>query len=230
MVERLRLNTVGNRRISIWARKNTDHKQSNIQTKIFSNVTFWWNGATALLQVIFERDTINIWVTVSLNFPLSTVCSLLPNDQFKLFYARVYISPRWKLRYHESQAKGNQGVFNCNASRCYLVRCTGLERIIDHSMVPVLLSPSRHERPRCSSDRRCVDNIELLFVIITPWHPFHPSITAIFLLQPRYTAQEKKDGLQYHAAFQILAYTSALLGATAIIYNKSIHDKPHITR
>jgi hypothetical protein len=52
----------------------------------------------------------------------------------------------------------------------------------------------------------------------------------IYLLQPTYTPQEKKEGLKRHAILQILAYTSAVIGATAIFYNKAIHDKPHITR
>ncbi|KAM3581706.1 hypothetical protein VKS41_005868 [Umbelopsis sp. WA50703] len=51
---------------------------------------------------------------------------------------------------------------------------------------------------------------------------------AIFLLQPTYTAHEKKKGLRRHAFLQAIAYTGAILGFTAITYNKAIHDKPHI--
>ncbi|KAJ2957607.1 hypothetical protein NQZ79_g6699 [Umbelopsis isabellina] len=87
----------------------------------------------------------------------------------------------------------------------------------------------------------------VLFVVLvwsvlltTPWSLFsyHPaSMTvlvvaateAIFLLQPTYTAHEKKKGLRRHAFLQALAYTGAILGFTAITYNKAIHDKPHIT-
>ncbi|KAH8552820.1 eukaryotic cytochrome b561-domain-containing protein [Umbelopsis sp. PMI_123] len=77
-------------------------------------------------------------------------------------------------------------------------------------------------------------------LLTTPWslfsyHPAGMSILVvavtegIYLLQPRYTPQEKQEGLQYHALLQILGYASAVLGATAIFYNKAIHDKPHIT-
>ncbi|KAI9279014.1 eukaryotic cytochrome b561-domain-containing protein [Umbelopsis sp. AD052] len=77
-------------------------------------------------------------------------------------------------------------------------------------------------------------------LLTTPWslfsyHPAGMSILVvaategIYLLQPTYTPQEKKEGLKYHAILQILGYTSGVIGATAIFYNKAIHDKPHIT-
>ncbi|CDS10675.1 hypothetical protein LRAMOSA11161 [Lichtheimia ramosa] len=51
----------------------------------------------------------------------------------------------------------------------------------------------------------------------------------IVLLQPTRTTQEKKRGLRHHATAQVIGYTSAIVGFTAIVYNKVVSDKEHFT-
>ncbi|KAL0096629.1 eukaryotic cytochrome b561-domain-containing protein [Phycomyces blakesleeanus] len=66
----------------------------------------------------------------------------------------------------------------------------------------------------------------------------HPVFMTIFvvsisegisLLQPTHTPEQKAQGLKKHAAIQTISYVAAIIGFTAIFYNKVISSKPHFT-
>ncbi|KAG2174874.1 hypothetical protein INT43_005936 [Umbelopsis isabellina] len=119
---------------------------------------------------------------------------------------------------------------------------------------PLLSQPS----PTVETNKRVANLLSVttqagvvLFVVLvwsvlltTPWSLFsyHPASMTVLVVGategmsdktggiiPTYTAPEKKKGLRRHAFLQALAYTSAILGFTAITHNKALHDKPHIT-
>ncbi|KAI9008980.1 eukaryotic cytochrome b561-domain-containing protein [Phycomyces nitens] len=51
----------------------------------------------------------------------------------------------------------------------------------------------------------------------------------ISLLQPTSTPEQKAKGQKNHAMVQTIAYCSAIVGFTAIFYNKVLSSKPHFT-
>ncbi|ORY95487.1 eukaryotic cytochrome b561-domain-containing protein [Syncephalastrum racemosum] len=67
------------------------------------------------------------------------------------------------------------------------------------------------------------------------YHPFFMTLfivlftEGIALLQPTSTAIEKQRGLRRHAIVQGAAITAAILGVSAIFYNKVISNKDHFT-
>jgi hypothetical protein len=67
------------------------------------------------------------------------------------------------------------------------------------------------------------------------WHPALMTLAlviftqGILTLQPATTPVEKVDGRNRHALIQTLGLTSAILGVSAIIYNKSSHNASHFT-
>lgn len=149
------------------------------------------------------------------------------HDHFTPFHVKAYTTPLREIRYQERTATRDHLVFYRLSSWKPFICRAALEPASSSNMVSILPASYRIEFACCSSGARCVETFCTAFLLArSHWYRFK----GIFFLHQGYTAQEKKEYLQYQVAIRILAYTGALLGAALIIRDRSTLDQPQSTR